>query len=566
MSDNREDIAYKSDFSEDRLAVVPQEAVSGEIVQFGSGRELVGSGKAVSDFVEMSEVNEAVSGAASEIWDAIRNEFAIAAYVAPSWAPSTSYAVGTFCMHGGKGYRCNAAHTSSAVFNSSKWDLVLSASGKSALDDLVAAYEESAGSALLDMAPEYSPDAIYYVNQLVIKDGKLQMCTSNGAHGRNSTFSDDATIEESIANRIASVLSAMPTKTSELTNDSGFITAGDVPTKTSELTNDSGFITEEDVPTKTSELTNDSGFITAEDVPTKTSELTNDSGFITAGDVPTKTSDLQNDSGFITEEDVPTKVSELENDSGFAYGTSIDSEFSSARTGGYSVGETCTRGGRLYKCVHAVSEGSSWSDGDWTEISVLARAGDIASAKMRYDIQNLVYTLSNDDSEIVFQLHDRAVNVISNVTVSGNQKIELVLPPAAMSGDEIMSRDFLVVFNVDSDHDAIVHLRNASLEDSAGNSVTLYAQPSKAITYRFTETATSGSVFLVTGFADPAINAIREIERALDDILADGGVWDFVPGAFLYDETTDKYHKISIRTDPETGEADIGVEQEGITK
>lgn len=35
-------------------------------------------------------------------------------------------------------------------------------------------------------------------------------------------------------------------------------------------------------------------------IPSKTSELNNDSGFITAADVPTKTSDLSNDSGFIT--------------------------------------------------------------------------------------------------------------------------------------------------------------------------------------------------------------------------------------------------------------------------
>jgi hypothetical protein len=66
-----------------------------------------------------------------------------------------------------------------------------------------------------------------------------------------------------------------------------------------------------DIPQKTSELENDSGFITAEDVPsvpTKTSELENDSGFITADDippVPTKTSELENDSGFITAEDIP---------------------------------------------------------------------------------------------------------------------------------------------------------------------------------------------------------------------------------------------------------------------
>ena len=52
-----------------------------------------------------------------------------------------------------------------------------------------------------------------------------------------------------------------PTKTSELINDSGFITSASIPTKTSELVNDSGFITNANVPTKTSELVNDSGFI-----------------------------------------------------------------------------------------------------------------------------------------------------------------------------------------------------------------------------------------------------------------------------------------------------------------
>ena len=54
------------------------------------------------------------------------------------------------------------------------------------------------------------------------------------------------------------------------------------------------------IPTKTSDLTNDSGYITSTDVPTKTSDLTNDSWFITSAALPTKTSDLTNDSGFIT--------------------------------------------------------------------------------------------------------------------------------------------------------------------------------------------------------------------------------------------------------------------------
>ena len=65
---------------------------------------------------------------------------------------------------------------------------------------------------------------------------------------------------------------------------------------------------EDDIPTKTSQLTNDSGYITEDDIPT----------------IPTKTSQLQNDSGFITEDDIPTiptKTSQLQNDSGF---TTID--------------------------------------------------------------------------------------------------------------------------------------------------------------------------------------------------------------------------------------------------
>ncbi len=125
--------------------------------------------------------------------------------------------------------------------------------------------------------------------------------------------------------------SELPTKTSDLTNDSGFITINDVPevtvpTKVSELENDKGYLTEHQdishlatkaelptVPTKVSELENDSKFITIDEVPevtvpTKTSELTNDSGFITINDVPVLeipeeyvTETELNDKGFLTE-------------------------------------------------------------------------------------------------------------------------------------------------------------------------------------------------------------------------------------------------------------------------
>lgn len=86
----------------------------------------------------------------------------------------------------------------------------------------------------------------------------------------------------------------IPEKTSQLTNDSGFITAEDIPEV--QVPDLSGYAKTKDIPTKTSQLTNDSGFITqhqslsgyakTSDIPTKVSQLTNDSGFITAKDVP----------------------------------------------------------------------------------------------------------------------------------------------------------------------------------------------------------------------------------------------------------------------------------------
>lgn len=86
----------------------------------------------------------------------------------------------------------------------------------------------------------------------------------------------------------------IPTKISQLTNDSGFITAEDIPEV--QVPDLSGYAKTSDIPTKTSQLTNDSGFITqhqslsgyakTSDIPTKVSQLTNDSGFITAKDIP----------------------------------------------------------------------------------------------------------------------------------------------------------------------------------------------------------------------------------------------------------------------------------------
>ena len=96
----------------------------------------------------------------------------------------------------------------------------------------------------------------------------------------------------------------VPSKTSDLTNDTHFVTRNEMDVAIGAILDDVAF--EEDIPVNLSELNNDEGFITLSDIPTiptKTSDLTNDSNFITLSDIPaipTKTSDLTNDSGFLT--------------------------------------------------------------------------------------------------------------------------------------------------------------------------------------------------------------------------------------------------------------------------
>lgn len=84
-----------------------------------------------------------------------------------------------------------------------------------------------------------------------------------------------------------------PTKTSDLTNDSGFITSSALPTKTSDLTNDSGFITDAGV-------TSFNGSTGAVTYTAPVTSVNGSTGAVTVS-VPSKTSDLTNDSGFITD-------------------------------------------------------------------------------------------------------------------------------------------------------------------------------------------------------------------------------------------------------------------------
>ena len=165
----------------------------------------------------------------------------------------------------------------------------------------------------------------------------------------------------------------IPTKVSDLTNDSGFIngvawndvsskpsfatvaTSGDyddllnkptIPTKVSDLVNDVSFVTTvawdgiSDKPSFATVATSGDydDLLNKPSIPVNVSDLTNDSGFITGvawndisskPTIPSKVSDLTNDSGFISsvawtdisnKPTIPSKVSDLTNDSGFITG------------------------------------------------------------------------------------------------------------------------------------------------------------------------------------------------------------------------------------------------------
>ena len=503
MSD-RQEIAYLSDI----------DGTQGNIPVFGADGSLVDSTHKPSDFVLESSVDqkvqEEVSSAASDLWSAINDVRAIRAYVSLPWSSGKQYSAGDFCVYSGAGYQCKSAHTSASSFDQSKWTQVLTSDGKSALDDFLGSAPSASLAKLTDLAPAYVSGASYDVGQIVIKDGKVQIKTLAGFSVSN--------VEASIRARIANVIASIPTDNSSLANGAGYVVGG-----------------------------------------------------------------------------------------------VLDTPFSSSRS--YDVGDTCTHGGKLYRCTGEVSQGYEFDEYYWEETTVkdvvdswmsklqadwdetdenspsyiknkpdipeiddtLTEEGAAADAKavgdaleecvalddLPYKIANITSDASSTSSKTVFMLQNRTVNLIDNITVNDNRYISLV--PPQLDGQNL-SRDFYVVLHVLSDGlDSIPVSMSASLVDFSGKQVTLRAPSDEYVTYRFTEIASAGNVFLTTGFSDPAYRGVSEIERALDYILDYAGVSiDLKPERYIYDPVNKLYHRIMAVTDPDTGEVNIGVDQEGV--
>lgn len=103
---------------------------------------------------------------------------------------------------------------------------------------------------------KWQASTTYEINDLVYNDNRQFVCIE----GITSTTSPEQDTQHWQATFVANV----PVKS--VNGQTGAVTI-EVPTKTSDLTNDSNFATTSDIPTKTSQLTNDSGFITANDIP-----------------------------------------------------------------------------------------------------------------------------------------------------------------------------------------------------------------------------------------------------------------------------------------------------------
>lgn len=124
----------------------------------------------------------------------------------------------------------------------------------------------------------------------------------------------------------------VPSNTSDIVNDSGFITVAAIPSDISAFNNDVGYITEAAIPSNVTAFNNDAGYITQEAIPSEISAFQNDVGYLTSvswgevqdkpdvalmSDIPSNVSELENDVGYITASAIPSQVSAFENDVGY---------------------------------------------------------------------------------------------------------------------------------------------------------------------------------------------------------------------------------------------------------
>lgn len=137
-----------------------------------------------------------------------------------------------------------------------------------------------------------------------VVDGKYDASNPNGYV--DAAQAANAAPVQSVNGQTGTVSLSIPTRTSDLTNNSGFITAAGAPVQS--VNGETGAVTVS-VPTNVSQLTNDSGFVNASGAATASpvQSVNGQTGAValTIPTVPTNVSAFTNDAGYITLADLP---------------------------------------------------------------------------------------------------------------------------------------------------------------------------------------------------------------------------------------------------------------------
>ena len=210
----------------------------------------------------------------------------------------------------------------------------------------------------------------------------------------------------------------IPDKTSQLDNDSGFITDSaltgyakktEIPTKTSELTNDSGYITANDVPVKS--VDGATGNVVTNAVKTTTQTLTETQKQQARTNIGAGTSSFDGDYNSLTNKPtIPTKTSQLENDSHYITANEAPVQSVNTKTGAVVLTQDDVGDGTTYVRTH-----NDFTDALKTQINT--NKDNIAMAEGDIDgLQTDVSTLKTNVGNIQTALTSKQDTVVGGAS------------------------------------------------------------------------------------------------------------------------------------------------------
>ncbi len=448
---------------------------------------------------------------------------------------SRGYEVGEKCTYGGRLYECAETVLSGEPFDPESWTLITVNEEIERVSDSIPTdlgqLENNAGYVKQDIVadPFDTSSRGYAVGESCTHDGKLYECTS--AVSINGEWDASDWTEKTVHEEIESLRDDIPSKVSDLQNDAGFAIQVSID--------------DEFDQSKRYEVgdtcTHGGKFYKCKQVKI-VGATWNESANWTQISVTEYVSDK-----------MPKDNSELTNGSGFVRQTSVDSEYDKTR--GYAVGETCTHDGIWYKCEYSVSQNTEFNENSWTPITVKGQLDVVDGLMMRI----VRPSPSTSGSYKRFQLVNNRINVISLTDEVLPEGYTVLLVQPAQPDDTSVSREYAILFDSDLSYDATAEIQ--SVKDFMGKSTTITAFANTSTYYRVTE-VDSGE-YVATGANNPAEVAVREIDRALDDILSGYGYT--VPidrGIYIYNDEDKKYYKLVAVT--EGGEVNVGIDQTGV--